>query len=91
MFFRIKLPYLLSVQGPALVTDFVKNVNNFNVIYLLTQDVYVTADQSMASSSAKEVGPAGDLAVPSDPGAVQLQDGRRHRHHGCSSSVPCSR
>ena len=55
MFFRIKLPYLLSVQGPALVTDFVKNVNNFNVIYLLTQDVYVTADQSMASSSAKEV------------------------------------
>ena len=23
MFFRIKLPYLLSVQGPSLVTDFV--------------------------------------------------------------------
>ena len=55
MFFSIKLPYLLSVQGPALVTDFVKNINNFNVIYLLTQDVYVTADQAMASSSAKEV------------------------------------
>lgn len=55
MFFRIKLPYLLSVQGPSLVTDFVKNINNFNVIYLLTQDVYVTADQAMASSSAKEV------------------------------------
>ena len=36
MFFRIKLPYLLSVQGPSLVTDFVKNINNFNVIYLLT-------------------------------------------------------
>ena len=36
MFFRIKLPYLLSVQGPSLVTDFVKNVNNFNVIYLLS-------------------------------------------------------
>ena len=38
-FIHIKLPYLLSVQGPALVTDFVRNVNNFNVIYLLTQDV----------------------------------------------------
>ena len=41
--------------GPALVTDFVKNVNNFNVIYLLTQDVYKTKDQAMAASSAKEV------------------------------------
>ncbi len=54
-FFRIKLPYLMSVQGPALVTDFVKNVNNFNVIYLLTQDVFITQDQAMAASSAKEV------------------------------------
>ncbi len=54
-FIHIKLPYLLSVQGPALVTDFVKNVNNFNVIYLLTQDVYKTKDQAMAASSAKEV------------------------------------
>lgn len=54
-FVHIKLPYLLSVQGPALVTDFVRNINNFNVIYLLTQDVFVTTDQAMASSSAKEV------------------------------------
>ena len=54
-FIHIKLPYLFSVQGPALVTDFVKNVNNFNVIYLLTQDVYITKDQALASSSAKEV------------------------------------
>ena len=60
-FIHIKLPYLLSVQGPALVTDFVKNVNNFNVIYLLTQDVYITKDQALASSSAKEV----DLLVTS--------------------------
>jgi len=55
MFFRIKLPYLLSVQGPSLVTDFVKNVNNFNVIYLLTQDVFVTQDQALAQSNAKEI------------------------------------
>lgn len=32
-----------------------RNVNNFNVIYLLTQDVYITKDQALASSSAKEV------------------------------------
>ena len=55
MFFRIKLPYLFSVQGPSLVTDFVKNVNNFNVIYLLTQDVFVTQDQALAQSNAKEI------------------------------------
>ena len=55
MFFRIKLPYLLSVQGPSLVTDFVKNVNNFNVIYLLTQGVFVTQNQALAQSNAKEV------------------------------------
>ena len=55
IFFRIKLPYLLSVQGPALVTDFVRNVNNFNVIYLLTQDMYKTQNQALAQSNAKEI------------------------------------
>lgn len=55
IFFRIKLPYLFNVQGPALVTDFVKNVNNFNVIYLLTQDIYATHDQLLAQSNAKEI------------------------------------
>ena len=65
MFFRIKLPYLLSVQGPSLVTDFVKNVNNFNVIYLLTQDVFVTNNQQPAqSNAAKEIDLLVDLAVP---------------------------
>ena len=49
------MPYMLFVTGPALVTDFVKNINNFNVIYLLTQDVFVTTDQAMANSQAKEV------------------------------------
>jgi hypothetical protein len=34
---------------------FVGNINNFNVIYLLTQDVYTTTNQAMASSQAKEV------------------------------------
>ncbi len=54
-FRHITMPYLLFVTGPALVTDFVKNINNFNVIYLLTQDVYTTTNQAMANSQAKEV------------------------------------
>jgi arabinogalactan oligomer/maltooligosaccharide transport system permease protein len=54
-FVNITMPYLLFVTGPALVTDFVKNINNFNVIYLLTQDVYTTTNQAMANSQAKEV------------------------------------
>ena len=55
IFWKITMPYILFIQGPALITDFVKNINNFNVIYLLTQNVYITADQSMASAHAKEV------------------------------------
>ena len=55
IFRKITMPYLLFVTGPALITDFVKNINNFNVIYLLTQDVYTTTYQAMANSQAKEV------------------------------------
>ena len=33
---RITLPYMLFVTGPFLLTSFVNNLNNFNVIYLLT-------------------------------------------------------
>ncbi|MDO5545126.1 MAG: sugar ABC transporter permease [Eubacteriales bacterium] len=55
IFKSITMPYMLQVTGPALVTDFVKNFNNFNVIYLLTQDVFVTTNQLMANSQAKEV------------------------------------
>ena len=35
-YIRITLPYMLFVTGPALLTSFVGNLNNFNVIYLLT-------------------------------------------------------
>ena len=55
IFCKITMPYVLFIQGPALITDFVKNINNFNVIYLLTQDVYITSDQLLANSNAKEV------------------------------------
>ncbi len=37
MFFNITLPYMLFVTGPFLLTQFTGNLNNFNVIYLLTQ------------------------------------------------------
>ena len=55
IFWRIIIPYILVVQGPALITDFVRNINNFNVIYLLTQDVYITQDAGLYKSNAKEV------------------------------------
>lgn len=54
-FWKITIPYILVVQGPALITDFVRNINNFNVIYLLTADTFVTTDQALANSNAKEV------------------------------------
>ena len=33
---KITLPYMLFVTGPYLLTSFIANINNFNVIYLLT-------------------------------------------------------
>ena len=35
-FFSITLPYMLFVTTPYLITNFIGNVNNFNVIFLLT-------------------------------------------------------
>lgn len=35
-FFKITLPYMLSVTTPYLITQFIGNINNFNVIFLLT-------------------------------------------------------
>lgn len=35
-FTKITLPYMLSVTTPYLITQFIGNINNFNVIYLLT-------------------------------------------------------
>ncbi|MCR5670134.1 MAG: sugar ABC transporter permease [Butyrivibrio sp.] len=37
MFRHITLPYMLFVTGPFLLTQYTANLNNFNVIYLLTQ------------------------------------------------------
>ena len=37
MFRKITLPYMLFVTGPFLLTSFTGNLNNFNVIYLLSK------------------------------------------------------
>lgn len=55
IFKKITMPYMLFVTGPYLVTQFTANINNFNVIYLLTQDVYVTTNQKFAASQGKEI------------------------------------
>jgi len=54
-FVSITMPYMLFVTAPFLVTQVVHNINNFNVIFLLTQDVYRTTDQMLANSYAREV------------------------------------
>ncbi len=36
IFFHITLPYMLHITTPYLITQFVGNINNFNVIWLLT-------------------------------------------------------
>jgi arabinogalactan oligomer / maltooligosaccharide transport system permease protein len=36
MYTKITLPYVLFVTTPYLITQFIGNINNFNVIYLLT-------------------------------------------------------
>ena len=55
IFRHITMPYVLFITGPTLITDFVKNINNFNVIFLLSENVYVTTDQAMANSQADEL------------------------------------
>ncbi len=36
IFFKITMPYVLFVTMPYLITQFIGNINNFNVIYFLT-------------------------------------------------------
>jgi len=54
-FIHITMPYMLFVTAPFLVMSVVANINNFNIIYLLTQDVYTTMDQTLANVNAKEI------------------------------------
>lgn len=43
-FTKITMPYMLFVTGPYLLTSFVQNINNFNIIYLLTGGAPKTTD-----------------------------------------------
>lgn len=54
-FKSITMPYILFITGPSLVNSVVSNINNFNVIWLLSRDVYTTSDQLMANANANEV------------------------------------
>lgn len=47
-FTKITLPYMLFVTTPQLITTFVGNINNFNVIYLLTGGGPTTQDYYQA-------------------------------------------
>ena len=52
-FTKITLPYMLFITGPYLLTSFTGNMNNFNVIYLLTGG---GPTNSAASGAAGSVG-----------------------------------
>ena len=48
---KITLPYMLFITGPYLLTSFTGNMNNFNVIYLLTGGAPTNAAASGAAGS----------------------------------------
>lgn len=48
---KITMPYILFVTGPYLLTSFIGNMNNFNVIYLLTSGGPTNAALSSAQGS----------------------------------------
>ncbi|MBR0153076.1 MAG: sugar ABC transporter permease [Lachnospiraceae bacterium] len=51
-FTKITLPYMLFITGPYLLTSFTGNMNNFNVIYLLTGGAPTNAAASSAAGTA---------------------------------------
>lgn len=54
IFWKITMPYVMFITGPSLIQSVIANINNFNVIYLLTYN-YKTTNMSMANSHATEV------------------------------------
>lgn len=51
MFISITLPYMLFVTTPYLITAFVGNINNFNVIFLLTKGGPLVTDYYQAGKT----------------------------------------
>ena len=50
-FTNITLPYMLFVTTPYIITQFVGNINNFNMIYLLTRGGPLTLDYYQAGKT----------------------------------------
>lgn len=53
-FTKITMPFMLFVTAPYLITSFIHNMNNFNVIYLLTSN-RATSDLKLAAVDARDV------------------------------------
>ena len=53
IFWKITMPYVLFICGPSLIQSVIANINNFNVIYLLTGST-TTSNMAFANSNAKE-------------------------------------
>lgn len=51
MFTKITLPYMLFITGPYLITQFIGNLNNFNVIWLLTRGRPLSLDYFQAGKT----------------------------------------
>lgn len=51
MFTKITMPYVLFVTTPYLITQFIGNINNFNVIYFLTGGNPATLDYYQAGKT----------------------------------------
>lgn len=51
MYMNITLPYMMFVLGPQLISQFIGNINNFNVIFLLTGGTPVNSDKFIAGDT----------------------------------------
>jgi arabinogalactan oligomer/maltooligosaccharide transport system permease protein len=54
-FFKITMPYMLFVTGPYLLTSFIGNINNFNIIYLLAGGAKADPNLTTSGGSATRV------------------------------------
>ncbi|BCJ92466.1 sugar ABC transporter permease [Anaerocolumna cellulosilytica] len=51
IFFKITMPYVVFVTTPYLITQFIGNINNFNVIYFLTGGGPISLDYYQAGKT----------------------------------------
>ena len=51
MYTNITLPYMMFVMGPSLISSFVGNINNFNVIFLLTGGIPININKFIAGDT----------------------------------------